>query len=191
MSCFSSIFIGNPLSSVSQVDPGAGLSEFRHQASLEKFKNPSNALRHYKQRTPSAPVIQTYALLNIEINLFSNMKLRSVIGLIGKFSKSSLNQTPSTPLSQWKHICNPFKVAVEHVSKTPLWSWKCDYPGVNPWEFRLISQVWSNHHHKNNGWLVKVMRHHKFMRAFELNCNLNRSLPLLLCRGKSLMLDLF
>ena len=84
MSCFSSIFIRNPLSSVSQLDPGAGLSEFRHHASLEKFKNPSNALRLVKQRPPSAPVIRTFALLNIEIDFDSNMKLRSVIDRINR-----------------------------------------------------------------------------------------------------------
>ena len=49
---------------------------------------------------------------------------------MGKFWNSFIKATPSTPLSQWKHICNPFKVGVEHVSKTPLGSWKSDELGA-------------------------------------------------------------
>ena len=75
--------------------PGAELSEFRHQVSHREFLESPPTLY---VRPQSAPVIRTFALLNIEISPSSNMKLRLQLE---NFGTSSLKQpTPSTPLSQ-------------------------------------------------------------------------------------------
>ena len=88
--------------------------------SQKSLRNPSNAFCHFKRKLPSAPVMIP----------FSNMKCRSIIELMGEFWNLSMKAAPSTPSLQWNHICNPFEVGVEDVSKSPPWSWKSDYPGA-------------------------------------------------------------
>ena len=61
--------------------PGAELLEIRHQASHEKIlETPPPTLCLFNKSTPSAPALQTFLILVVEFNPFSNIEIYNIRG---------------------------------------------------------------------------------------------------------------